>query len=136
MFQCLPALYRCFVLCTSDVCYFCFKQKKAYELRISDWSSDLCSSDLNNAHPPHTRLLSIPAWMPYRETDAPVAGRHASRPRAAPRGRKEKVQRRGSYRYLFTTRGRNGARIQAQIGQHLIGILPGDRKSTRLNSSH
>src|SRR3546814_4451280 len=25
---------------------FCFKQKTAYELRISDWSSDLCSSDL------------------------------------------------------------------------------------------
>src|SRR3546814_9188620 len=23
-----------------------FKQKKAYELRISDWSSDVCSSDL------------------------------------------------------------------------------------------
>src|SRR3546814_15729631 len=27
--------------------YFCFfKQKTAYELRISDWSSDVCSSDL------------------------------------------------------------------------------------------
>src|SRR3546814_14727447 len=25
---------------------FCFKQKTAYELRISDWSSDVCSSDL------------------------------------------------------------------------------------------
>src|SRR3546814_4134042 len=25
---------------------FCFKQKPAYELRISDWSSDVCSSDL------------------------------------------------------------------------------------------
>src|SRR3546814_8515671 len=24
----------------------CFKQKTAYELRISDWSSDVCSSDL------------------------------------------------------------------------------------------
>src|SRR3546814_19452608 len=26
--------------------FFVFKQKSAYELRISDWSSDLCSSDL------------------------------------------------------------------------------------------
>src|SRR3546814_1513604 len=25
---------------------FCFKQKTAYEMRISDWSSDVCSSDL------------------------------------------------------------------------------------------
>src|SRR3546814_19914420 len=28
------------------VCVFFFKQKTAYELRISDWSSDVCSSDL------------------------------------------------------------------------------------------
>src|SRR3546814_10253652 len=30
--------------------YFCFffKQKTAYEMRISDWSSDVCSSDLIN----------------------------------------------------------------------------------------
>src|SRR3546814_1162406 len=26
---------------------FFFKQKTAYEMRISDWSSDVCSSDLN-----------------------------------------------------------------------------------------
>src|SRR3546814_5293898 len=26
--------------------FFIFKQKTAYELRISDWSSDVCSSDL------------------------------------------------------------------------------------------
>src|SRR3546814_3926782 len=31
------------------MCVFCFfKQKTAYELRISDWSSDVCSSDLSN----------------------------------------------------------------------------------------
>src|SRR3546814_3591849 len=28
-------------------CFFFFKQKTAYEMRISDWSSDVCSSDLN-----------------------------------------------------------------------------------------
>src|SRR3546814_9837274 len=26
-------------------CFFFFKQKTAYEMRISDWSSDVCSSD-------------------------------------------------------------------------------------------
>src|SRR3546814_1091987 len=29
-------------------CFFFFKQKTAYEMRISDWSSDVCSSDLGN----------------------------------------------------------------------------------------
>src|SRR3546814_3264954 len=28
------------------VCVYLFKQKTAYEVRISDWSSDVCSSDL------------------------------------------------------------------------------------------
>src|SRR3546814_10390120 len=27
--------------------FYCFKQKTAYEMRISDWSSDVCSSDLS-----------------------------------------------------------------------------------------
>src|SRR3546814_7331282 len=30
-------------------CVFFFKQKTAYEMRISDWSSDVCSSDLGAA---------------------------------------------------------------------------------------
>src|SRR3546814_20696770 len=30
-------------------CVFFFKQKTAYEMRISDWSSDVCSSDLCEA---------------------------------------------------------------------------------------
>src|SRR3546814_3726516 len=31
------------------MCFFFFKQKTAYEMRISDWSSDVCSSDLVEA---------------------------------------------------------------------------------------
>src|SRR3546814_3146148 len=31
------------------MCFFLFKQKTAYEMRISDWSSDVCSSDLAGA---------------------------------------------------------------------------------------
>src|SRR3546814_5408546 len=30
------------------VCVFFFKQKTAYEMRISDWSSDVCPSDLDD----------------------------------------------------------------------------------------
>src|SRR3546814_10848424 len=33
--------------------FFFFKQKTAYEMRISDWSSDVCSSDLQYGHYMH-----------------------------------------------------------------------------------
>src|SRR3546814_1334336 len=33
-----------------DMKFLFFKQKTAYELRISDWSSDVCSSDLQGLH--------------------------------------------------------------------------------------
>src|SRR3546814_2326107 len=33
-------------MCVFVACVFFFKQKTAYEMRISDWSSDVCSSDL------------------------------------------------------------------------------------------
>src|SRR3546814_1108178 len=33
---------KCFLI----LVFFFFKQKTAYEMRISDWSSDVCSSDL------------------------------------------------------------------------------------------
>src|SRR3546814_17701399 len=35
--------------------FFFFKQKTAYELRISDWSSDVCSSDLRIRRSPQRR---------------------------------------------------------------------------------
>src|SRR3546814_3997959 len=37
--------------------FFFFKQKTAYEMRISDWSSDMCSSDL--LLDVETRLLKV-----------------------------------------------------------------------------
>src|SRR3546814_10000897 len=38
--------------CVSVSCFFFFfKQKTAYEMRISDWSSDVCSSDLHGSRP-------------------------------------------------------------------------------------
>src|SRR3546814_18850003 len=41
---------------------FFFKQKTAYEMRISDWSSDVCSSDLNQYRSISCPSLSKPAW--------------------------------------------------------------------------
>src|SRR3546814_3704985 len=58
------------------VCWSCFffKQKTAYEMRISDWSSDVCSSDLRlvGAAPP-----AAAADQPRRPVDpsAPRPGR-------------------------------------------------------------
>src|SRR3546814_10150724 len=39
-------LYLFFLRCWILHFFFFFKQKTAYEMRISDWSSDMCSSDL------------------------------------------------------------------------------------------
>src|SRR3546814_2162398 len=45
---------ECFVM----ILVFFFKQKTAYEMRISYWSSDVCSSDL--ARQPHSRVADHP----------------------------------------------------------------------------
>src|SRR3546814_996816 len=50
-----------------QVIVFFFKQKTAYEMRISDWSSDVCSSDLpgtgyrGNSHPGRSGASSLSA---------------------------------------------------------------------------
>src|SRR3546814_10612523 len=38
--------------------FFFFKQKTAYEIRISDWSSDVCSSDLRQADAAEAGLIA------------------------------------------------------------------------------
>src|SRR3546814_5341240 len=45
---------------------FFFKQKTAYEMRISDWSSDVCSSDLI---PPEAGLDPVPQRRRDRHED-------------------------------------------------------------------
>src|SRR3546814_845504 len=43
---------------------FFFKQKTAYDMRISDWSSDVCSSDLINVDEElEVDMLEIPAMI-------------------------------------------------------------------------
>src|SRR3546814_2304810 len=63
----LCSIYMLLVLRYGDLGYdfvfFFFKQKTAYEMRISDWSSDVCSSDLyivifdGIARPAHHHIL-------------------------------------------------------------------------------
>src|SRR3546814_6778377 len=65
--------------------FFFFKQKTAYEMRISDWSSDVCSSDLFEAAFYARDLPSLHGDVVARIAGPiarPVAEVHACRPRA------------------------------------------------------
>src|SRR3546814_7720571 len=84
---------------SSVMLFFFFKQKTAYEMRISDWSSDVCSSDLIRRSPCAT---SITAMAPR--------GNRASRIRAGVRS---------SCRSSSTTcDGRRGLRAAAVERSH------------------
>src|SRR3546814_3170712 len=50
---------------------FFFKQKTAYEMRISDWSSDVCSSDLRR----HRRVARVLAHAGQPSCGSPCAAR-------------------------------------------------------------
>src|SRR3546814_5873199 len=62
--------------------FFFFKQKTAYEMRISDWSSDVCSSDLD----PAIVDEQSPLAHQHRLRRAVLAGQDQ-----APRGQREVV---------------------------------------------
>src|SRR3546814_19295329 len=62
--------------------FFLFKQKTAYEMRISDWSSDVCSSDLLDVPQLFQNLTNefgedllqrAAVWMTLRESKASFA---------------------------------------------------------------
>src|SRR3546814_2571370 len=61
-------------------CFFFFKQKTAYEMRISDWSSDVCSSDLRAAA---LNLVAVHVDRMDRVADLDPARLHAAREHAA-----------------------------------------------------
>src|SRR3546814_10367117 len=48
--------------------FFLFKQKTAYEMRISDWSSDVCSSDLIPRRKRQTSPRQRPRWGFHRRS--------------------------------------------------------------------
>src|SRR3546814_7717846 len=67
----------CHVINVSLFCcyFFFFKQKTAYEMRISDWSSDVCSSDLDDRQP---NAVDDPGPQPFEVIDqeGESEGRH------------------------------------------------------------
>src|SRR3546814_7408137 len=62
------------------VIFFFFKQKTAYEMRISDWSSDVCSSDLHQGEVGQDRRRGHRSW-PLRHVPD---GRSCRTPRSVP----------------------------------------------------
>src|SRR3546814_16107389 len=69
--------------------FFFFKQKTAYEMRISDWSSDVCSSDLKLG-PPGCKGLGCPlaAEVLFRHR---ISARRAARARRQPRRQEQRA---------------------------------------------
>src|SRR3546814_1509894 len=118
------------------MCYFCFfKQKTAYEMRISDCSSDVCSSDLHldgnfEANFAFTRsvgeaFLDIFPQLVRRRMDTPFNDEDKRR----------QLAYRGRYAEFNLVYDR-GTLFGLKTGGNVDAILMRDRKSTRLNSSH
>src|SRR3546814_4847870 len=106
--------------------FFFFKQKTAYEMRISDWSSDVCSSDLD---PPPLAVAAHVVPLRYRMA-ANVSALQEDRAGAGLVG--FVLAHRD---HLRRARALGGGRALRQR-QQAAGRGRQDRKSTRLNSSH
>src|SRR3546814_4545399 len=102
--------------------FFFFKQKTAYEMRISDLSSDVCSSDLSKRATVTLNRLS--ALVLFVMNDILRTERTAMASDAP-------VEKSGSHsqRAAF-------AAIDTLRHKALEKLTLADRKSTRLNSSH
>src|SRR3546814_10344853 len=116
------------------VFFFFFKQKTAYELRISDWSSDVCSSDLPAVLASHASVSSGGAG-------APDAGQWQAwmLDWLWPAGQASHAGPERPLRAMRTILGTPFAPLtRGQAATQLgFGVLAmADRKSTRLNSSH
>src|SRR3546814_10601360 len=101
--------------------FFFFKQKTAYELRMSDWSSDVCSSDLVDfgvgmMHPVQPPQQCDPVEGDMLAINRQVEQQHAGHHDQPSRQRQQVEQ---------PDAGLAGPERRTE-----------DRKSTRLNSSH
>src|SRR3546814_16194614 len=83
-------MYEC------DSYLFFSKQKTAYEMRIRDWSSDVCSSDLTSSCPPAGTTARSPGGGPARTRRRPGTRRDPGRTASA--GGRRRVRRRHSGR--------------------------------------
>src|SRR3546814_8774757 len=106
--------------------FFCFKQKTAYEMRISDCSSDVCSSDL--------RRLEIGGTVYARRVQRTGLNTDAKRLLLTHAFEALGCQ---CVQLRTDTLNRQSQRAIERLGARQDGVLRGqDRKSTRLNSSH
>src|SRR3546814_8821265 len=114
--------------------FFFFKQKTAYEMRISDWSSDVCSSDLREfATPlPNDAKRSVLSRYGYPQETWVETGTYLGETTAFLSKNSNKVITIEPSEELFS---KAANRIKSSPN---VEVLPGgsDRKSTRLNSSH
>src|SRR3546814_4544227 len=109
---------------STAVLFFFFKQKTAYEMRISDWSSDVCSSDLNG-HPTPTGNIK---WGDYDDLSTYTIARS----NITYKDDQNKILTdQLNLRYDFNT----GA-VEHSLSTGLDFTREADRTSTRLNSSH
>src|SRR3546814_3972704 len=124
-----------FLLCLLMFLFFFFKQKTAYEMRISDWSSDVCSSDLTDrADSASIRLANRPACR-ESATQFPQPGPAASP--VVPLTRRRPADSCAAPAALAAPNiqlsAGTGAAVRPDYSTPPARI---DRKSTRLNSSH
>src|SRR3546814_4163867 len=102
-------------------------------MRISDWSSDVCSSDLESSEQMEQSLIDIAveSWRFSR-----LFGKVVSKLDAGESGRYVN-QLRYFQKKLEESLDSSGLRLVNVEGQHYdAGMAASDRKSTRLNSSH
>src|SRR3546814_4141617 len=65
--------------------FFFFKQKTAYEMRISDWSSDVCSSDLQREAPTRRTKCTQAIEQQQQRRERQTEHRQRQRPLRRPR---------------------------------------------------
>src|SRR3546814_10667560 len=112
-----------------------FKQKTAYEMRISDWSSDVCSSDLDPAA--EVPGLGVAHDLTRVADRLQIAGDEVVERRSFRAGDLDDAASRRGERHI----GNEGSNVVGRNGLEQAWRKPDhgsirDRKSTRLNSSH
>src|SRR3546814_12524386 len=92
-------------------CFFFFKQKTAYEMRISDWSSDVCSSDLpsaaiSSAADPAAATIAPPTAGPTLRAMLKPMELNVTAPRSRGLGTKRSEERREGKEWVRPCRSR------------------------------
>src|SRR3546814_1037545 len=112
---------------------FFFKQKTAYEMRISDWSSDVCSSDL--ALSPTMEEGTLAKWH-VKVGDAVKSGDVIAEIETDKATMEVEAVDEGTVEALLVPEGTEEVKVNTPIARLSGEGETADRRSTRLNSSH